>query len=620
MKWPATTLLAALLLATSANGAMSLFDQAEAHRMHRAPADAIELYNKLLARPNLPADDGYRCRAGIIDCLRQQNKNAEALAQTQDLFNALPADHWMRPRLAPTFCDLLWTTGKKEEAAARAVEFAQMSGQDPESATSWHMRAARNFIDLRKYPDAYDQAIQASESAIAAENHGRAIDALWTASEAKYFAGDLDQVVVTLNKALALKYDDLPETLVTQLRTRIGETLVKRSRLTEARDFYATCLADAQNPALRQHWWILTAKSWQAEKNAPKAIDAYEQVFADHAWLMGRDRWYEAQNEIVSLLNQSGDTKAALSAARILFDVADTRDRASAAGMQLLQLMRQTDKTPARYKTIIAYIQNGPEGDAKNPLDAVPYADNRIRREAFEAASARLGNDAAATLHRGWMSMYLGRPNEAVTYFTQACRRVGGAQYQSAVHSLLYCGLRSARGTYAGTETFAQFLSAGPTSPADGQDLGPFTPFASKPTLPIATPATPLEVLREAAKRLETGLDDKVWPPETRLDAVYALQRIHDALDDWDRPDLLDWYTRRMLDETDAKTQAALLVSAIGPARAGQMHMAKVVQYLDRMDASALLKETDKLRKDWLKWAQKLPDPATTNQLTPHLR
>lgn len=609
-----------LLLSTSAFAASTLFDQAESARNHRKPADAIEIYNKLIARPTLPADDRFRCRLGVIDCFRQQTKNPEALTMAEELLKSLPPGHWMRPQLAPVICDLLWTTNHKEDAAARAVEFAQTFTDDPDSAIGWRMRAARYFTELRKYPEASEQALKPADAAIAAENPGRAVDAMWTASEAQYFASNFDQVITILKKALALKFENRPEATTTRLRTRITETYTKMNRLADARDAYAGYLTDEPNPELRQRWWISTAKSYVAEKNFPKAIESYEKVFTDQPWLMGRDHWYEAQSEIASLLNQSGDLAGATSAARILFEAADTRDRMTISGTQLLNLIRLADKNPAHTKAIVTFIQSGGEPGERSPLDNIPRVENRARREAFDAADPKMGNDAAAILHRGWMDIYVGRPREATGHFALACQHVGGAQYQAAVQSLLFSGLRSVRGTVAGTEKFSQFLVTGPAAAAASiQDTyGPFTPFLTAPP-PITASPSSADTFREIVKRLEAGLEDNAWLPATRLDATLALQRLHDALDDWNRPELLDWYTQRLLAETDSRVQIALLQSALGPAKRGQMHMAGIMQYLNSLNGEALTRECDKARKAWIAWGQKLQESTTTTQMTPRL-
>lgn len=609
------------------------FEQAEQLKAKRKYDDAIPLYRAVIARPEADPDDRARSRWAVIDILRAQKKPAEALAEAGQLHDDLPADHWMKRQAAGAACDLLSQLERHDEAAALAARTAEAAADEREVAADWHMRCAYLLMRGKKYADAYEQGGKALRAAREADEHRRALDALWVQADAMYLAQDYEKCLVPLKAALDLKFDDVPGGQWLRVRQRTAECYTKLDRLADARAAYQSFLAVETDAPQRQRWWLAVARSWEAEKDSARAVAAYEQLIADRADLMCRDLWPEAQGSILRLTLQANDTAAALKALHLSLDLADSRDRIQAAAQQVLALLRKADGDPARARAFAAYQQfgrAGPDGrsgtpdDLADPLQSVGYPANPARAAAFEAAAAKLGADAAASLHRGWMAAYLGKPKEATAWFLDACRRGAGDDYQSAVHALLLVGARSATGSISDVERVADYVLHGPGGGDGKARLA--DPFAAMglPPLPPAAALQPKDraTLVEICGRLATGLERGMWQSDMKADVVAALERVHGALGDWGAPGLADWYVARMEAEPAYKTQEAMLAGALAAARGGQAHMAGMRQCLARLDGDGggkpVLRET--ARKAWRNWMQKIEGQTRTKSLLPRMK
>ncbi len=609
------------------------FDQAESLKSKRKLDEAIVLYQAVIARADAEPDNKVRSKWAIIDCLRQQKKYEASLAEAIQLHDSLASDHFMKRQAAGAVCDLLSQLNRHDEAAAVAAQTAQAAADEREVAAEWRMRCANLLIRAKKYPEAYEQGAKALAAAKETEEHRRVLDALWLQADAMYLAQDYARCLVPLKQSLELKFEDIPDNAWLCFKQRIGDCHTKLNALPEVRAAYKTFLATESDAPQRQRWWLGIAATWETEKNAAEAIAAYDQVIADRADLLCRDHWQEAQSAILRLAMQDADSTAALKLQHLSMDLADTRERIQPAAMQILNLLRKADGNATRAKAFAAYQQFGRAGpdanlgtsdDLADPLESIGYPANPARVTAFEAASAKLGSDAQASLHRGWMCLYIGRPKEATSWFLDACRRGAGDEYQSAVHALVFCSARAATGSISDVERLADFILHGPVG-LDGKSpvADPFATLAAPPGLPEpALAETDRTNLLEVEKRLAAGLDQGLWQPEMKPDVIASLDRVHGGLGDWNTPGLADWYFTRMKSEPVAKTQESMLPGALAAARAGQIHMAGMRQFLTRLEgeegSKPIVRETT--RKAWAVWMQKIETQSRSKTLVPRMK
>ena len=232
------------------------------------------------------------------------------------------------------------------------------------------------------------------------------------------------------------------------------------------------------------------------------------------------EHWYEAQSRIVELLAASGDLKAALQEAHVVFDA--TRPQSITADTQrVADLLARLDSDRTRANCFISYQRYGPDGpdgkpgtddDLTNPLDAIGYPADVDRKQAFAKVFGQLGTDAAAMHHRGMICLYAGQPRGALYYFMDALRRSDTGKYQDYAVPLVVNGLRAVRGHCFGLTDAVRYLIHGPAGEQgkSGEQEGlqdPFQPYASlRPAAPFTVGRWRAEnrlcVFRRAAFRL----------------------------------------------------------------------------------------------------------------------
>jgi len=98
--------------------------------------------------------------------------------------------------------------------------------------------------------------------------------------------------------------------------------------------------------------------------------------------------------------------------------------------------------------------------------------------------------------------------------------------------------------------------------------------------------------IREAMALIEPIAMDPAEGDETRTRAVEALERLHEALGDWNKPGLLDWHVG-LLCQARGRFAEVLLKSAQIAARSGQYHLGGVREFWTKMDAMAADQQVD---------------------------
>ncbi|MFA4945279.1 MAG: hypothetical protein WC789_11330 [Lentisphaeria bacterium] len=583
-------LLAFAPRALAKDAALEKADQLRAQRQYDAALDA---YDTLLKKPQLPLETQVGCLWGIVDGKRQQKKPADALAAIDRLLAILPANDDGRRTAREIRHYLLRHDLNRPADAGQFADAcaAALAADDPGPAATWSWQAATDWLAAKRYPEATAAAARTAEAARQAQNWRSVADSLWLASDIALYANDLEKAITPLRQLLDLVKDgDLAIDFQFRAQARLGDCLVKLNRLPEARQAYETFIATEPSAEIRQRWWLAIAQSWQTEKNAPAALDALAKVVTAQAGTTGYAHWVDAQWQSIDLLLQAGNLPAALETARGCFDIADTRERIIISGNRIVGILQQLDKKSDRATLFLDFQRFGPAGkdgtpgtadDLTNPLDAIPRIADPVREQAFAAAEATLGTDVEALIQRGLMRTWRGQKKEACAILLEACRRAAGDQVAPAANALIFVGVRGVRGHVADLDTFVPFLAYGPAG-ADGNSSLP-DPFAAlalpPPGLPPAA-AAEAEGLRDLRRRLEHLQEDRYWPGNGRGDAATALLRVHGALADWNEKEVLAWYLARIAAEKTEHVPEPLLQGLLAAARQGRVDWGETRRFL----------------------------------------
>ena len=606
-------LLAALLPLAALAGPDPALEKVDKLRQLRQFDAALAGYDELLKKPKNSRERQVGCYWGILDCKRQQKKPADALAAIDQLLAILPKDDpGVRPA-AETRYDLLANFNRHEDAAKYADECAELFTAEPDLASNWRYRGATRWLAAKRYAEAVADAAKAAEIARQTENRFRLADSLWLTTDIALAANEPEKALPPLRRLLEFKEEEFQGDFRLRNQNRLGECLVKLNRLPEARQTYESFIAAEPSAEIRLRWRFAIARTWQTEKNVPALLDALDKVLTGQADSTGYGSWFDAQSQIADLLNQTGNLPAALQAARICFDMADSKDRVAASAGRIAQILQQLEKNEAAKKPVeqkpvekkpenkkaekkpdlgaivLSFQRLGPAGtdgvagtadDLTNPLDAYPRIADPAREKIFAAAETSLGTDVDALIQRGLMRAALGQKKEACSVLLEAFRRAAGKEIEPAANALLFIGVRDVRGHGADLSTFVPFLAYGPTG-ADGKSTlqDPFAALALPPP-GLPSPVADSEALRDLRRRLEWVVEDTNWPENGRRDAITALLRVHAALGDGGEKNVLDWYASRYSVEKDGTVQAGLLSGLLAAARRGEIHWGATRQYL----------------------------------------
>jgi hypothetical protein len=105
--------------------------------------------------------------------------------------------------------------------------------------------------------------------------------------------------------------------------------------------------------------------------------------------------------------------------------------------------------------------------------------------------------------------------------------------------------------------------------------------------------ADEVAALHEAAAFFKPLVADEHESEETRIQALAALDRVHEALNDWGRPGLVDWYLGLVRNTNSGHMIEVFLKSGQSAARAGQCHLGGVHEFWRRIDEMAAERGND---------------------------
>ena len=387
---------------------------------------------------------GSDAKAGYSDRLKafwklleayHHNKDVEhAIVTTKEMIAAFPHDEDLLQQVYVTQAKLWWSIHKAEEAVEACHQAVAHAADDKQNAVMVRFQAASYLGDSKNFARLYDEA---SELLRLLEGDPRAADALWYLSEATWQTGRYEECIEKTRRILA----EYPHAAAVQNRSahgRVAECLRKLGKPREVLACYEEWEKKDSDSRWRQKWCLTAAECCLADKDPAAALAAYRRVIAGHCGDNVSELWCEAQRRIVDLLTASGDLKAALQEAHILFNASQPHTITPDA-LRIVGLFTSLDKNRDRAARFLAYQCYGPDGmdgkpgtddDLTNPLDEIGYPADPQRKQAFAKVFAHLGNDAAAAYHRGMICVYGGQPDAALYYFMDAFRRCDAGKFQ----------------------------------------------------------------------------------------------------------------------------------------------------------------------------------------------
>ena len=124
-----------------------------------------------------------------------------------------------------------------------------------------------------------------------------------------------------------------------------------------------------------------------------------------------------------------------------------------------------------------------------------------------------------------------------------------------------------------------------------------------------------IQVLRQTRGFLETLVADDNENEEMRAVCLAALNRVHEALNDWGRPGLEDWYLGLLVRTRSGRLQGLLLAGGQLAAQGGRYHLGGVREFWRKVDAKVadqgkeLSSQAERMRRDFLNRAATFDKP-----------
>lgn len=354
---------------------------------------------------------------------------------------------------------------------------------------------------------------------------------------------------------------------------------------------------------------LAKAKTAFDGNNLDEALGLYERVFSESRSM---DDWFNAQKGIVSTLAKKGALPEALQAAKICLDGAPTLWQFDAAVQITANLVSALDRDVKRANEFLEFQRTG---TGTNVMDQIQYPALPERERLFEALRNEAGDTPASSRMRAWTFLYCGKPNDGVAQLADGFRRASAAQdLQTAGSDLINVALRIVRRNAAEIENEIAFVISGPAGP-DGQAGTPDDlkdPFAAFPTPPpegqgglAGLPPAQLDALRKIRSSAMLYAGDERMRPELRREALNALQRANDALDNWGEAGQQDWYLQLALGPEGSAAEDPLLNGAQAAAKGRKLNLGGIVilwkQISDHTQAKGIVpsKSMERSRKQF---------------------
>ncbi len=570
-------------------------------------------------------DDGtpaveQRRRAGtlMVQARMYHRQWDEAVTLARGLREALPADAAAQRAGWLGEIDALRNWNKREAGVDSAEAAIEALAGDPSAVASARVRLADCLRRLDRDEEAWQQAHDALADLSGDGERAWARKLMaWSAGDLRDDARAIEAIGPLLAEPL---WAHVPGHEQRDLAIRYGDALVRSDRAGDALAHYCRLESAQSNARQAQEYALYAGRALRAAGRHEEALEALERVFLDYPGEV--DGWKSAQREIVAVRLAQGDLAGALGDARLCVDAADNGGEFTDRVRLVADILRRLDGHLARANGYILFQRHGPAGedgeggtddDRTDPLAELARPQYPAREQAFAAEHARRGDRASASRYRGLACVYAGRGGEALEWYLDAFRRAPMNEIETVGRELVLIGVRARQGHPIGLERFFAYLNHGPAGPdgeAGSEDDLP-DPFA-----PLAEPAPEagqggansydaqtLDQLRRLGDAVSALAMDVREPASARRDATRAMERLHQAMDDWGGPGQVERYSVALQQPglwDDLQDQFARL--AVAAARGRQIHLAGARAFWQDYDARrAALDQPPPNRADYVR-------------------
>jgi hypothetical protein len=257
-------------------------------------------------------------------------------------------------------------------------------------------------------------------------------------------------------------------------------------KLTEALDAARKGEKALETPATKAPLLVAEPAILVEMKKPAEARAEAERILC--AFPLELDLGQAVQAQVVESYGLENKFEDALGAARILYDAAGGEASIRGAAGVVAQLFRSVDGNLGRANEFLAFQRFGPPGPdgkpgteddvkAPNHLAAVKYpASNPERDKRFTDAIAAQPATYDGFRAKAYLSVYWGRPKEAVGFFRQAFRACADAQVPQAANELVLVGMKAYTASFFGLDRIYEYISYGPKGKTGKENIP--DPFA----------------------------------------------------------------------------------------------------------------------------------------------
>lgn len=175
---------------------------------------------------------------------------------------------------------------------------------------------------------------------------------------------------------------------------------------------------------------------------------------------------FNCQSRVVEVLVDEGNFPEALSAAKVLFDIAWDEERLVQACAVVASRLKAIDGNLSRANTFLKFQKFGPQGEEgkgplANPLKDVPYPADPERLKVLKAGQDRAGDSALGARQRALLWILMGQPKEALKEFRLQFARGNEDLLQRAANEWVLIGVKAARGHATGLAPYYDWINYG---------------------------------------------------------------------------------------------------------------------------------------------------------------
>jgi pentatricopeptide repeat protein len=275
--------------------------------------------------------------------------------------------------------------------------------------------------------------------------------------------------------------DQPPWVMQTVIRNA-GRALMTAKNYPEALTFFSHFEESDPTEAFR---YELAINHADAQRGAGDKAKARADLFRVQSTYPTEEGWlYDCQFRVVDIWAEEANFPEALSASRVLFDLAWDEDHIVQACSIVAARFKAVDGNLNRANAFLKFQKFGPLGeDGKsaltNPLLEVPYPADPERLKLLKAGMEKAGDSVIGSRQRAYLLIMQGQAKESLKEFKTMFGRSNEDLLQRSANEWILIGVKAARGHATGLAPYWDWLNFGAAG-KDGKAQLP-NPFETLP-------------------------------------------------------------------------------------------------------------------------------------------